>query len=322
MSGIQTGTSSATAVSRRQFLKLSAATVGAAALTGAGVHPARAASHVDRDAAAAMLIDISRCVGCGNCQRSCIEANGLHPTDAQLNGLSAQTFTFLERHDLPDGRTRWVKRQCMHCLDAACVSACPVSAMYQTEEGPVDYRPGRCLGCRYCMVSCPFGAPRFEWHDGLTPEIRKCMFCIERQRAGEEPACATNCPSGALKFGKRGDLLREAHSRIAADPDHYVDHVFGEHEAGGTAMLYISDTPFELLGFRTDVTTRPIPAYTWDIMSKLPAVVGSMAVVLTGASIITRRRGGRSGGHHDEPPWLTVDEPAQTDHPATDEKGA
>ena len=290
MSGIQTGTSSATAVSRRQFLKLSAATVGAAALTGAGVHPVRAASHVDRDAAAAMLIDISRCVGCGNCQRSCIEANGLHPTDAQLNGLSAQTFTFLERHDLPDGRTRWVKRQCMHCLDAACVSACPVSAMYQTEEGPVDYRPGRCLGCRYCMVSCPFGAPRFEWHDGLTPEIRKCMFCIERQRAGEEPACATNCPSGALKFGKRGDLLREAHSRIAADPDHYVDHVFGEHEAGGTSMLYLAGVPFDKLGFPSNIGTRPYPEYTREFLYAVPFLLAGVPALLLGINRATRGR--------------------------------
>ena len=121
------------------------------------------------------------------------------------------------------------------------------------------YRPDRCLGCRYCMVSCPFGVPRFEWHNGLTPEIRKCMFCIERQRQGELPACAANCPSGALKVGTRDELLKEAHARIAANPSFYVDHVFGEQEAGGTAMLYISDVPFEMLGFRTDVTTRPVP---------------------------------------------------------------
>ena len=91
-------------------------------------------------------------------------------------------------------------------------------------------------------------------------------------------------------------------ARIAANPAHYVDHVFGEQEAGGTAMLYISDVSFQMLGFRTDVTTRPLPAYTWDIMSKLPAVVGSMAVVLTGASIITRRRNGKDPDH-DTPPW-------------------
>ena len=126
-----------------------------------------------------------------------------------------------------------------------------------------------------------------------------------------------NCSTGALRFGKRADLLREAHARIAAAPHVYIDHVFGEFEAGGTAMLYISDVPFDQLGFRTDVITRPIPAYTWDVMSKIPAVAGGLAIFLTGASIVTRRRG---GGHHDEPDWLH--ELPADDVAETNEKGA
>lgn len=292
-------------LSRREFLKLSAATVGAAALAGslpAGARASSGTSEESRAAGPAMLIDLSRCVGCGNCQRACNEANQLTPTTEQAQRLSAESYTSVERHDLADGKTRWVKRQCMHCLDAACASACPVKALYKTPEGPVAYRPNRCLGCRYCMVSCPFDVPRFEWQDGVTPEIRKCMFCYERQQNGEQPACMANCPSGALQFGRRDELLRQAHARIAANPAQYVDHVYGEQEAGGTSVLYISDMPFEQLGFRTDVTTRPVPAYTWDVMSKLPAVVGSMAVVLTGASILTRRRNGKDHDH-DIPPW-------------------
>jgi formate dehydrogenase iron-sulfur subunit len=291
-------------ITRRQFLKLSAATVGAAAGCGAALaaQPATvlAASQINRDTAPAMLVDISRCVGCGNCQRSCGEANELAPTTEQMQGLSAETFTFVQPVNLENGQARYVKRQCMHCLDAACASACPVAALHQSETGPITYRPDRCLGCRYCMVSCPFDVPRFEWEKGLTPEIRKCMFCFERQERGEQPACSANCPSGALKFGQRGNLLAEAHARIQASPNHYVNHVFGENEVGGTSWLYISDVPFEELGFRTDVSTRPIPAYTWDVMSKLPFVVGGLAVVLTGASVYTRRRGIAS---HDEPDW-------------------
>ncbi|MCX6030910.1 MAG: 4Fe-4S dicluster domain-containing protein [Chloroflexi bacterium] len=291
-------------LSRRQFLKLTAAT-GAAALGANVARPVSASVGVTRDNVPAMLIDLSRCVGCGNCQRSCNEANNLHPTTEQLKGLSSQTYTYVEQRDLEGDKTRWVKRQCMHCLDAACASACPVSALHKTPEGPIAYHAKRCLGCRYCMVSCPFGVPRFDWNNGLTPEIRKCMFCIERQRAGEGPACAVNCPSGALKVGTRAELLKEAHARIAANPKVYVDHVYGEQEAGGTAMLYISDVSFQMLGFRTDVTTRPLPAYTWDVMSKLPAVVGGLAVVLTGASVITRRK----NGHHDDtPPWERTEE--------------
>ena len=293
-------------LSRRQFLKLSAATVGATALTSQVASSAKAAVGVSPDHVPAMLIDLSRCVGCGNCQRSCNEVNGLSPTTEQQVKLSARSYTFVEQRDLPGGKTRWVKRQCMHCLNAACASACPVRALHQTEEGPIGYLADRCLGCRYCMVSCPFNVPRFDWENGLTPEIRKCMFCIERQRKGEGPACAANCPTGALKFGTRGDLLREAHARIEANPTQYVDHVFGEHEAGGTAMLYISDVPFDMLGFRTDVPTRPIPDYTWDVMSKLPFVVGGLAITLTGASIITRKRNG--GLHDDTPPWEREDQ--------------
>lgn len=287
---------------RRQFLKLSAATVGSIVVAGRLGPRASASSSVPAATVPAMLVDLSRCIGCGNCQRSCAEANGLNPTSEQAQGLNGQNLTFIKTVDLEGGKVRHVKRQCMHCLDAACVSACPASALHQTPEGPISYYPNRCLGCRYCMVSCPFDVPKFEWKDGLTPEIRKCMFCYERQKQGELPACVSNCPTGALKFGTRSELLTEAHSRLAAHPDFYVNHVYGEHEAGGTAWLYISDIPFEYLGFRTDVTTRPIPAYTWDIMSKLPAVVGSMAVVLTGAALVTQKRKGHDHAH-DVPPW-------------------
>ena len=290
------------ALSRRQFLKLSAVTASGAALVSQSTKRAGASSGVDPATVPAMLIDISRCVGCGNCQRSCAEANGLHPTTDQMGSLNAQNFTYLQRVDLEERKARGVKRQCMHCLDAACAGACPVAALHQSPEGPIVYRANRCLGCRYCMASCPFGVPAFEWENGLTPEIRKCMFCYERQQKGQLPACVANCPSGALKFGRREELLAEAHARIAAHPAFYVNHVYGEQEAGGTAKLYISDVPFAMLGFRTDVSTRAIPAYTWDVMSKLPVVVGSLAVALTGASIVTRRRNGHDH-NHDVPPW-------------------
>jgi Fe-S-cluster-containing dehydrogenase component len=289
-----------TGISRRQFLKLGAAATGAAALAGETRGRAGASTGVDPTGIPAMLIDVSRCVGCGACQRACCEANGLEPSEAERDQLGPQVLTVPVRHDLENERKRWVKRQCMHCLHPACASACPVSALHQTEEGPIAYRPERCLGCRYCMVSCPFGVPTFEWDDGLTPEIRKCMFCIGRQRDGELPACAISCPSGALKFGTRGELLKEAHARIAAHPNRYVDHVYGEHEAGGTAMLYISDVPFESLGFRMDVPTRALPAYTWEVMSKIPYVAVGLAAVLGGASMLTRKR---NGWHDHEPDW-------------------
>ncbi len=290
-------------LTRRQFLKLSAATLGATALLGTA-EGALASGGTTPDRQPGMLIDLTRCVGCNNCQRACSEANNLRPTSEQQQSLSAQAYTFVQRVDLAGGQTRFVKRQCMHCLDAACASACPTSAMWKTPEGAIAWRGERCLGCRYCMVSCPFGVPRYEWQNGLTPQVRKCMFCVQCQREGQPPACAANCPSGALKFGARPALLAEAHARIAAHPETYVDHVFGENEAGGTAMLYISDVPFAELGFRTAVTQRTVPSYTWQVMEKIPFVAGGLAVVLTGASILTRRR----GGHHNEPAWLHEDD--------------
>jgi formate dehydrogenase iron-sulfur subunit len=291
-------------LSRRQFLKFSAASLGAAAMLSAA-EGALASTGTTPGHESGMLIDLSRCVGCGNCQRACNEANKLNPTAEQMQGLSTQTYTFVQKINLPNNQTRFVKRQCMHCLDAACASACPTSAMWKTPEGPIAWRGERCLGCRYCMVSCPFGVPRYEWRNGITPQVRKCMFCIDRQRNGQPPACAASCPSGALKFGVRAELLQEAHARIAAHPDKYVDYVFGENEAGGTAMLYISDVPFEQLGFRTNVTQKTVPSYTWQVMEKIPFVAGGLAVVLTGASIFSRRG---KGGHHDEPAWLHEDD--------------
>jgi formate dehydrogenase iron-sulfur subunit len=256
----------------------------------------------------AMLIDISRCVGCGACQRSCCEANGLEPTESEQAQLGPQVLTVPVRYDLGEGKSRWVKRQCMHCVSPACASACPVSALHQTAEGPIAYRAERCIGCRYCMVSCPFGVPTFEWKDGLTPEIRKCMFCISRQRAGERPACSLSCPSGALKYGTREEMLREAHARIAAQPNFYVDHIYGENEAGGTAMLYLADVPFEELGFRMDVPARPLPAYTWDVMSKIPYVAVGLATVLGGVSMLTRKR---NGWADHEPDWRDPKQPEE-----------
>jgi formate dehydrogenase iron-sulfur subunit len=142
----------------------------------------------------------------------------------------------------------FVKRQCMHCVDPACVSACPVGALQKTDEGPVVYDCTRCIGCRYCMVACPFGVPKFEWGEPL-PKIQKCTFCADRQAEGLEPACSAACPTGALTFGDRDALIAEAEARIEANPDLYVPHVYGRDEVGGTSWLYLSPVPFEELGF-------------------------------------------------------------------------
>jgi formate dehydrogenase iron-sulfur subunit len=174
--------------------------------------------------------------------------------------------------------TRNVKTQCMQCLEPTCVSVCPVGAMIKTDLGPILYSADRCIGCRYCIMACPFEVPKFEWLGGMFSVIGKCQFCTRKRLAeGKLPACVEACPTGTLKFGRRDDLLFEARSRIQAHPERYVDHIYGETEAGGTAWLYLSDVPFEDLGFKSGLETAPMPPLTWDVLSKIPVMAATMA---------------------------------------------
>jgi hypothetical protein len=154
------------------------------------------------------------------------------------------------------------------------------------------------------MVACPFGVPQFEY-DKTAPYIRKCSFCADRQAAGQLPACADACPSGALQFGNRADLLEEARTRIYQNPDRYVHHVYGETEAGGTSVLYISDVPFERLGFRNNVGNTSYPALTQTALSAVPFILTLWPPILMGLYAINKRheavsRGaGESETHHE-----------------------
>jgi formate dehydrogenase iron-sulfur subunit len=283
-------------LSRREFLRR--VSLGAAAGLGSwlladGARSA-AASGAEGGETWGILIDISRCVGCNSCALACKETNDLPRSDQAPEALDAETYTYVQPVSMVTGRdetvTRYVKRQCMHCLDAACVSACPAAAMYSSGQGPVVYRAARCLGCRYCGVGCPFSIPRFNWDDGLAPTINKCWMCYDRFVAGEQPACVEACPTGALHFDSREKLLDRAHALIDSSPERYVDHVYGEFEVGGTSMLYVSDVPFAELGFQTDLPLYAPPEETEKVMSALPFVMGGMATLMTGTALYTHRR--------------------------------
>jgi len=185
----------------------------------------------------------------------------------------------------------WVfaKRQCMHCEEPACAAACIVGALRKTPEGPVVYDDYKCIGCRYCTLACPFGVPTFEW-DTPVPYIRKCRMCVDRLTEGMEPGCAKACPSEAINYGERDELLQEARSRMQTHPDKYVDHIYGEHEVGGTSWLYISGVPFEQLGFSMDLGTRPYPELTRGFLSMVPAVLVIWPALLGGFYMFTQHR--------------------------------
>jgi formate dehydrogenase iron-sulfur subunit len=245
-----------------------------------------------------MLIDLTRCTGCNSCALACKESNNLPEADVAPQSLEADAYTFVEAHQAVtihgETETRYVKRQCMHCLNAACVSACPAAAMHSSGTGPIIYRSNRCLGCRYCQLACPFEVPRFEWDNGVNPVISKCWLCYDRLQAGQKPACVEACPTGTLRFGRREDLLAQAHAQVASNPGRYIDHVFGEFEVGGTSMLYLSDVPFEQLGFPSELPQTAPPEETEKIMSKLPFVIGGVAAVMTGTAVFTHRGSGGS----------------------------
>jgi formate dehydrogenase iron-sulfur subunit len=232
----------------------------------------------------AILNDLTKCLGCEACVFACKEVNGL-PEEPGAEKLSATTWTVVEKRKEAN-----VRRQCMHCLDPACASVCPVAALRKTPEGPVIYDESRCIGCRYCMVGCPFGIPKYEWSSTL-PRVQKCIMCFhKRLKEGRQPACTEACPTGATLFGDRDELIAEARRRIQAEPGKYVNHIYGLHEAGGTSVLYLSDVPFEDLGFKTVTSSDPYPRLTWEVLSKLPNVVSVGGVLMMGIWWITRRR--------------------------------
>lgn len=249
----------------------------------------------------AMLIDSTRCVGCRACQVACKEWNELQAEKTTFfagkgyqnpRDLAANTWTLITYNEVEvNNRFDWVfgKLQCFHCNAPGCASACPVHALEKTEAGPVIYHAGICLGCRYCQLACPFKVPRFEWSN-VIPEITKCTMCADRVAAGLEPACAKVCPTDAIVFGNRDELIHEAESRIRNNPTGYVHHIYGKDEAGGTCVMHISNVPFEEIGFDTTIPMDSIVSRAEHAMKPIPYVLTGLGLVLGGVSWIVNRK--------------------------------
>lgn len=293
---------------RRDFLK------GALAMTCAAttLSPSKALAAAQQAAGAndgepvGMLFDATRCVGCMACMTACKESNGL-PAEPTLGDglydnpmdLSDKTKNIIKSTGGED--PAFVKRQCMHCVEPACVSVCMLGALHKSEGGVVTYDADRCVGCRYCQIACAFNIPKFEW-ESAAPKIVKCELCSHRLVQGQEPACCEVCPRDAVIFGTRKDLLAEAYRRIEAAPDEYLHHVYGEHEAGGTQVLYLSDRPFTELGL-PELSEEPVPELSETVQHGIYkgfaaplALYGALAGVLWR----NRKKHGEQFEDHDE----------------------
>jgi formate dehydrogenase iron-sulfur subunit len=290
----------------------------------------------------ATLIDTTKCIGCRSCQVTCKQWNGNAGEKTQVRAglglqnpvtLSAKTFALVTSTEVVDetapGGLHWVftKRQCMHCEDPACASACPVTALHKGADGKVTYDEAKCIGCRYCMWACPFGAPTAEW-DSLAPRIRKCTMCADRESdphlavrndqpltdedrkryaaAHAVPACVKQCPAGALEYGDRTALLAKARERIARAPERYHAHVYGEQEAGGTNMLYLTAVPPQELGLPA-VGTESYAARSKVALGAVPPAVVGVGAALGAVYALGQRRAAvavAEGGHVDAHPHV------------------
>jgi formate dehydrogenase iron-sulfur subunit len=247
-----------------------------------------------------ILVDITKCTGCEKCVAACIKENNLNEDKADFDravskdGLSDNRL--LSILELDSGR--FARKSCMHCLEPSCVSACLVGGITKSKEGPVVYDPDKCIGCRYCMLSCPFHIPRYEWGKTI-PFMKKCGMCYERLKEGSLPACVEACPSNAITFGNRDELLKKAHQTIKSAGSKYINHVWGEKEFGGTSLLYISDVDLAELGFPKE-NHIAIPELTDPLIEKTPFIGSGVALSLIGINWIVRRRNKLAGKNNQE----------------------
>jgi formate dehydrogenase iron-sulfur subunit len=262
----------------------------------------------------AILTDTTKCVGCEKCVAACKKENGLAediPFTWRLDdGLNSTRWTTIVRR--PGGV--FVRKQCRHCIEPACASACPVGALHASGNGPVVYDPAKCMGCRYCMMACPFGIPRYQW-EAAVPYVKKCTMCVSRQEEGKQPACTEACPTEATIFGDRDELVAEARRRIGAEPARYVDAVFGETDVGGTCVLYVSGIDLGFLHLGNETGEKPMPERTRYAMGAVPFAFIGMGALMGGLYWVIGRRNELASKHGGapEPPEDEPEEGSDTE---------
>jgi len=294
-------------ISRRRFL--AAGVAGCAATTLSGPRKALAAgSFTGYPDGMGVLVDLTRCIGCRSCEAACNKEQNLPAPDRPFDDKTIfdETFHDGKQKRRPDEKAYTVvnryetqgsvqpvyrKVQCNHCSEPACLSSCFVNAYTKTPEGAVVYNPAVCVGCRNCMVACPFNIPGYSYSSAFDPVVKKCIFCHDtRLKKGLPPACVEICPQEALTFGKRKDLIKMAHQRIQTHPGRYVDHLYGEKELGGTSWMYLSAVPFDEVGFDPNPGYEPIINNVKDFLSTVPMVLAIWPAMFTGFHLLARKK--------------------------------
>jgi formate dehydrogenase beta subunit len=287
---------------RRDFLKL-AGVGGAVAFVGLGLAAPRAVDAASASGTKAMLYDSSKCVGCRACQTACRTQNNLPPESNDYGllydnplGLSERTLTLIKAREVTiDGRADLLlcKYQCMHCTDAGCVKTCPTGALTHHELGFVLYDSEKCSGCGYCKEACPFDVPRIGGNKVTGAQrMHKCTFCPERVTVGQPTACAEACPTGALVFGNRVDLLAQANERLDVLKADYPNATFyGSSELGGLHAMYVlKDAPHAYV-LPSAPKVSPSVSLRQDLLKPFGyAVVGLAALGLGFNYLVARAR--------------------------------
>jgi formate dehydrogenase iron-sulfur subunit len=222
----------------------------------------------------AKLIDISKCIGCKACQVACMEWNdlrdevgtnhGIYDNPIDLTDKSWTVMRFSEV-EIEKGKLEWLIRKdgCMHCADPGCLKACPApGAIVQYSNGIVDFHEENCIGCGYCITGCPFNIPRISKKDS---KAYKCTLCSDRVSVGLEPACVKTCPTGALVFGSKEDMIHHAEERIVDLKSRGFQNagLYDPPGVGGTHVMYVlqhADMPEIYNGLPKDPQISPMVA--------------------------------------------------------------
>jgi formate dehydrogenase iron-sulfur subunit len=244
----------------------------------------------------AKLIDVSKCIGCKACQVACMEWNdirddvgrnlGVYDNPIDLTDRSWTVMRFYEEENVPGAKgLQWliVKDGCLHCEDPGCLRACPApGAIVQFANGIVDFQQENCIGCGYCQTGCPFNIPRYSLKD---QKAYKCTLCSDRVAVGLEPACIKSCPTQALTFGSKQDMLDLAHERVQElnERGFQKASIYDPSGVGGTHVMYVlpHGEP-ELYRLPKNPEVSPLVALWRSTVARTLGVVTMVSVVVAG----------------------------------------